>query len=67
MGDFNRPLQAKRLTHVTKLLNEWLNSKNMILVNDKTINTRTDPARGTGSVLNLALISANIEKNVMNF
>ena len=67
MGDFNRPLQAKRLTHGTKLLNEWLNNKNMILVNDKTVNTRTDPARGTGSVLDLALISANIEQNVINF
>ena len=67
IGDFNRPLQAKRLTHGTKLLNEWLNSKNMILVNDKTVNTRTDPARGTGSVLDLALISANIEQSVMNF
>ena len=39
----------------------------MILVNDKTVNTRTDPARGTGSVMDLALISANIEQNVINF
>ena len=29
MGDFNRPLQAKRLTHGTKLLNEWLKDKNI--------------------------------------
>ena len=67
IGDFNRPLQTKRLSHGTKLLNEWLDSKNMILVNDKTVNTRTDPARGSGSVLDLALISANIEQGVMNF
>ena len=67
IGDFNRPLQTKRLSHGTKLLNEWLDSKNMILVNDKTVNTRTDPARGSGSVLDLALISANIEQSVMNF
>ena len=39
----------------------------MILVNDKTVNTRTDPARGSGSVLDLALVSANIEQSVMNF
>ena len=67
IGDFNRPLQAKKLTHGTKLLNEWLIDEKMILVNDKRINTRVDPARGTGSVLDLALVSANIESNVTNF
>ena len=67
IGDFNRPLQAKKLTHGTKLLNEWLIDEKMILVNDKKVNTRVDPARGTGSVLDLALVSANIESNVTNF
>ena len=30
-------MQTKRPSHGTKLLNEWLDSKNMILVNDKAV------------------------------
>ena len=67
IGDFNRPLQAKKLTHGTKLFNEWLLTENMILVNDRNVNTRTDPGRGTASVLDLALVSANIKETVCDF
>ena len=67
MGDFNRPLQAKKPSHGTKLVNEWLNEKSMILLNDRKVNTRIDPGRGNGSVLDLAIVSANIENNITRF
>ena len=67
MGDFNRPLQAKKPTLGTKLLDEWIEGGTMKLINDRKVNTRLDPGRGTGSVLDLAIISANIEKSVTHF
>ena len=51
MGDFNRPLQAKKPTIGTKLLNEWIEGGTMKLINDRKVNTRLDPGKGTGSVL----------------
>ena len=67
LGDFNRPLQARKPSFGTKLLLEWLNDENMILINDTTINTRLNPADNTGSVLDLAIISKDIESKVKNF
>ena len=39
MGDFNRPLQAKKPTLGTKLLNEWIEGGTMKLINNKNVNT----------------------------
>ena len=35
MGDFNRPLQAKKLSHGTNLLNDWLREENVYLINNR--------------------------------
>ena len=67
MGDFNRPLQAKKPSLGTKLLNEWLEGGTMKLINDRKVYTRLDPGKGTGSVLDLAIVSANIEESVTHF
>ena len=67
ISDFNRPLQAKKPTPGTKLLNEWIEGGTMKLINDRKVNTRQDPGRGAGSVLYLALVSANIDENVTQF
>ena len=39
----------------------------MKLINNKNVMTRLDPGRGTGSVLDLAIVSANIEEGVTQF
>ena len=67
MGDFNRPLQAKNPTLGTRLLKEWIEGGTMKLINNKNVMTRLDPGRGTGSVLDLAIVSANIEEGVTQF
>ena len=67
MGDFNRPLQAKKPSLGTKLLNEWIEGGTMKLINDRKVYTRLDPGKGTGSVLDLAIVSANIEESVTHF
>ena len=67
MGDFNRPMQAKKPTLGTRLLNEWIEGGTMKLVNDRNVITRLDPGKGTGSVLDLAIVSANIEESVTQF
>ena len=67
LGDFNRPLQTKKPTFGTKLLWDWLKDDRMSLINDKTVNTRLNPADNTGSVLDLALISEDMKNRVKNF
>ena len=67
MGDFNRPLQAKKLSHGTNLLNDWLKEENVYLINNRKINTRIDPSNGSGSVLDLAIASEDLRKNVKCF
>ena len=39
----------------------------MKLINDRKVYTRLDPGKGTGSVLDLAIVSANIEESVTHF
>ena len=39
----------------------------MKLINNMNVMTRLDPGRGTGSVLDLAIVSANIEEGVTQF
>ena len=67
MGDFNRPLQAKKSTPGTRLLKEWIEGGTMKLINNKNIITRLDPGSGNGTVLDLAIVSANIENSVTQF
>merc|ERR1711973_640619 len=62
MGDFNRPLQSKKLSHGTKLLANWLMEDKVTILNDMTP-TRIDPHNQGKSVLVLALVSTSIENN----
>ena len=64
MGDFNRPLQAKKPTLGTRLLKDWIEDGTMKLINNTNIMTRIDPGSGNGSVLDLAIVSANIKESV---
>ena len=66
-GNFNRPLQAKKLSHGTNLLNDWLREENVYLINNRKISTRIDPSNGSGSVLDLAIASEDLRKNVKYF
>ena len=67
LGDLNRPIQTARPSTGTKLLNEWLEEEKMKLLNDPQKSTRIDPATGSGSTLDLGLVSTNIEKRVVSF
>ena len=66
IGDLNRPIQARKPSHGTKLLNEWLEDGNMKLLNDLTP-TRFEPNTKKGSVLDLAIVSDSILQNVKSF
>ena len=66
MEDFNRPLQAKKLSHGTNLLNDWLREEN-VLINNRKINTRIDPSNESGSVLDLTIASEDLRKHVTCF
>lgn len=66
IGDLNRPLQARKPSHGTKLLQTWLGEGNMRLLNGN-IPTRIDPASGQGSILDLAIVSDSIAQNVQSF
>ena len=67
LGDMNRPMNSLRKSFGTKLLEDWLQTETVALLNDKNIPTRYDPATGKGSVLDLGIISKDIIKNVTNF
>ena len=67
LGDFNRPLQAKMPTLGTRLLKEWIEGGTMKLINNRNAITRPEPGRGTGQVLDLAIVSANIVEGVTQF
>ena len=67
LGDMNRPLNTLRKSFGTKLVEDWLQTGNVALLNDINIPTRYDPATGYGSVLDLGIISKDIIKNVKCF
>ena len=67
MGDFYRPLQAKKFSHGTNLLNDWLKEEQVYLINNKKVSTRIDPSNGSGSVLDLAIVSEDLRKQVKSF
>ena len=60
-------VQAKKPTLGTRLLSEWIEGGTMKLINNRNVITRLDPGKGTGSVLDLAIVSANIEESVTQF
>ena len=60
-------MNSLRKSFGTKLLEDWLQTETVALLNDKNIPTRYDPATGKGSVLDLGIISKDIIKNVTNF
>ena len=67
LGDMNRPMNSLRKSFGTKLVEDWLQTGNVALLNDINIPTRYDPAIGNGSVLDLGIISKDIIKNVKCF
>ena len=68
MGDLNRPLQTGiNSSFGTKLMDLWLEGESVVLLNDRDICTRMDPATGKGSLLDVGITSKNINKAVTNF
>ena len=67
MGDLNRPLQTPKLSFGTKLLKDWVDSGQVIILNDKNIHTRFDPRTGKGSTLDVLIISLNISEVLVKF
>ena len=66
IGDWNRPdLFSDKSSYATKQLNEWLENETVTLLNNDTP-TRINPTGGS-SVLDLGVVSKNIEKCVQSF
>ena len=56
LGDLNRPLQTGiNSSFGTKLLNLRLEGESAVLLNDRDICTRVDPATGKGSLLDVSI------------
>ena len=66
-GDFNRPLNSQKSSYGTGLLEKWLNSGYVTLLNDRKVDTRYDPVTGKGSLLDLSIVSNNISKKIRSF
>ena len=68
IGDFNRQIEAVKPSFGTKLLKEWIDTKNVTLLNSQKMEyTRIDPATGKGSILDLGIVSSNIKSCVRSF
>ena len=69
MGDWNRPVNPneKGMSHGTKLLNNWLETGKVTMLNNPLEHTRVDPHTKKGSTLDLGVVSKNIEKCVKSF
>ena len=66
IGDWNRPdLFTDKTSYASKQLNEWLNSDTVTLLNNDTP-TRINPTGGS-SVLDLGVVSKNIENCIQSF
>ena len=66
IGDYNRPWLAKRPSHGTKRVMEWLEEGNVQLLNDSTP-TRIDPVSKAGSILDLGIVSKCLVDSVVSF
>ena len=69
MGDLkmNRTLQAQKPSFGTKLLKEWEESGQVIILNDKNVHTRFDQHTGKESTLDVGIISLNIREVLVKF
>ena len=66
LGDFNRPIDDPKVTCGRQLLFDWIKEGTMTLLNND-IRTRVDPGSKKESILDLALVSKNIESYVKSF
>ena len=66
LGDFNRPIDNPKVTCGKQLLFDWIKEDTMTLLNDDK-RTRVDPGSKKESILDLALVSKNIESYVKSF
>ena len=55
-GDFNRPLDSSKTSYGTGLLEKWLSSDPVKLLNNRKVDTRYDPITGKGSLLDLSVV-----------
>ena len=67
MGYLNRALQATKPSFGTKLLKDWEESGQVIIMNDKDTHTRFNPCTDKGSALNVGVISRNIKEALVKF
>ena len=66
VGDFNRPINNPKMTCGKRLLIDWLKEDTMTLLNNSQ-GTWVDPRSKKESILDLALVSKNIQQFVKSF
>ena len=66
VGDFNRPINNPKMTCGKKLLIDWIKEDTMTLLNNSQA-TWVDPRSKKESILDLALVSKNIQQFVKSF
>ena len=66
VGDFNRPINNPKMTCGKRLLIDWIKEDTMTLLNNSQA-TWVDPRSKKESILDLALVSKNIQQFVKSF
>ena len=70
IGDINRPSIVKeydQMTPGTRMFADWIAEGSVVMVNDRSVPTRRDPATGSESLLDVCLVSSNVCRNVTEF
>ena len=60
IGDLNRPMDKPTELQKTRLMQAWIDSGKVQMLNDPNIHTRIDPVTGRGSTLDLAIINPSL-------
>ena len=66
MGDLNRPMDKPTELQKTRIMQAWIDSGKVLMLNDPKVHTRIDPVTGRGSTLELAIINLSLKSKVVN-
>ena len=67
IGDLNRPMNRPTELQKTRLMQAWIDTGKVQMLNDPNIHTRIDPVTGRGSTLDLGIINPSLRNKVVHF
>ena len=67
MGNLNSPWISLPKFKKTRIMQAWIDSGKVLILNDPKVHTRIDPVTGRGSTLDLAIINPSLKSKVVHF